>query len=42
MTIPDTTGIAVTATSADDLGVKSSGTGNVTYKIVILGEGSES
>ena len=39
---PDTTGYAITATSADDLKVYSSGTGNVKYKIVILGEGSGS
>ena len=39
---PDTTGYAVTAGSADDIKVYSSGTGNVTYKIVILGEGSGS
>lgn len=39
---PDTTGYGVTATSADDLMIKSSGTGNVTYKVIIAGEGSES
>jgi len=39
---PDATGYAVTAGSADDIKLYSSGSGNVTYKIVILGEGSES
>lgn len=38
---PGATGWAVTATSADDLGIKAStGGGSVTYKIVIIGEGS--
>jgi hypothetical protein len=39
---PDTTGYAVTAGSADDIKIYSSGTGTVSYSIVILGEGSES
>lgn len=40
---PSATGWAVTADSADDLGIKAStGGGSVTYKIVIIGEGSGS
>jgi hypothetical protein len=39
---PDTTGYAVTATSADDLKVKCSTTASVTYSIIVLGEGSGS
>lgn len=38
---PSAAGWPVTATSADDLGIKAStGGGSVTYKIVIIGEGS--